>query len=135
MATAMQFLIHATVDGQQLGVFDTHQGGDAVAKEVKHRPGGMGPEVAYVSLPSYSTITVTRVMQRTRDWALEKSLIPKAGKVTGSVTIQPLDDDGNTWGDPMTYSGKFLGVKPPKTDSNSETVAMWELDFEIVTIS
>lgn len=135
MATVMQFHITANVDGAPLGTFDTHSGGDGVSKEVKHRPGGMGSEVTYVSLPSFTTLTISRVLERTRDWELERSLIAKAGRVGASVSLQPLDDDGHVWGKPLVYYGRFLGVKPPKADSNADTVAMWELDFAITAVA
>lgn len=135
MAVQMQYLVTVTVDGKNLGVFDSYSGGDAVSKSVKHRPGGMGTEKSYVSLPSYTTLTVSRVLERQRDWELERSLIPKAGKVLGAVYVQPLDEDGNVWGSPLVYHCRFLGVKPPKVDSTSDNVAMWELDFDPTVIA
>lgn len=135
MATQQQFLVHVIVNGQALGVFDEMSGGDAVAKEVKHRPGGMGDEQSFVSLPSYGKITATRVYIESRDQSLEKTLYPLGGKVSGSVTRQPLDADGNAYGAAMVYSGRFLGVTPPKVNSDSDQLAMLELNFSITTVS
>lgn len=135
MATEMQFLYTVVVDGQTIGVFDTMDGGDVIADEVKHRPGGMGSEVSYVALASPSAVTCTRVYERERDHELLRTLTPKAGRVLGSVTEQPLDDDGNTWGKPTVYSGRFLGVKRGNADSTSNDPRMLELDFSIITVS
>jgi hypothetical protein len=135
MATAQQFLVHVTVDGAPLGVFDTMTGGDAVAKSVKHRPGGMGPEQSFTSLVSFTDITTARVYIPTRDVTVEATLIPKGGKKVGIVTRQPLDADGNAYGKALVFTGRFLGVKPPKVDSNSDAVAMFELDFSVTSVS
>lgn len=131
----MQFAVSAVVDGQTIGIFDTMSGGDVVSDESKHRPGGMGPEVSYVALPSPAQITVTRVYEKTRDHELIRTLTAKAGRVTGSITEQPLDEDGNAWGNPVVYSGRFLGVKRGDVDSTSNDPRMFELDFSIVTVA
>lgn len=125
--------ITVVVDGQVLGIFDSYSGGEPTAKSNKHRPGGMGAEVSYGSLPSWSDISVSRVYQTDRDWELERTLVTKAGRVSFSMTEQPLDPDGNSYGNPKTWSGRFLGVKPGKADSTSEAVRMWEIDAEITS--
>lgn len=135
-ATEQMALVTAVVDGQSLGVFDTRQGGDNVGTEVKHRPGGMGPEKSYTSLSSPTTVTVTRVFENERDFELFRRLQAIAGRNhPGSVTEQPLDGDGNAYGQPLTYSGTFLGVKWGNVDSNSSTARMAELDFSVLTIA
>jgi hypothetical protein len=134
MSTKMQFLITVVVDGQNIGVFDTWSGGDAVATESKHRPGGMGTEESYVSLPSYTSGAVTRVYKRERDHELLRTLTGKAGRVPASVTEQPLDDNGNAWGKPTVYSGRFLGPKRGDMDSTSDDPRMLELDISVTTV-
>lgn len=135
-STEMESLVTAVVDGQSIGVFDTRQGGDNVGTEVKHRPGGMGPEKTYVSLSSPTTVTISRVFENARDFELFRRLQAIAGRNRpGSVTEQPLDGDGNAYGQPLTYSGGFLGVKWGNVDSNSSTARMAELDFSIQTIA
>lgn len=133
--TLLNQSVTVVVDGQNLGVFDTFTGGDAVSKVTKHRPGGMGPERAYPGLPSFSDLTVTRVNEFDRDWEIIRSLRPKAGRVLGSVTVQPLDSDGNAYGNSQTYSGRFVGVKGLKGDSKSEAESMYDLDFAIEAVA
>lgn len=129
--TEQSELVTVVVDGQTLGVFDTWSGGDSAAKSVMHRPGGMGPQRSYVTLPTYSEVTVGRVLELDRDWELIRSLVPKAGRTLGSVTIQPLDADGNAYGSSRTASGRFLGVKGIKGDSNSENIQTFDLEFAV----
>ena len=134
-ATELQALVTAVVDGQPLGVFDKRTGGDMAATESKYRPGGMGPEKSYTSLPSAASLTVSRVFENERDVELMRALQAKAGRVSGSVSEQPLDADGNAYGAPITFSGLFLGVKWGNMDSTSNTPRQVELDFSITTIA
>lgn len=129
MSTAQQYLITANVGGRDLGVYDTMKGGDVQTKSAMHRPGGMGPEKSYRSLPTYSTITVTRVLERERDWELLRWLQDQSGGVRAQITKQPLDEQGNAWGTPMTWSGRLLGVKGGDADSTSSNPLMY--DFEV----
>ena len=52
-----------------------------------------------------------------------------------SVTEQLLDADGNTWGSPKTWTGGLSGVKPGKSDSNSATVRMFEIDIDVTSVA
>lgn len=135
MSTAQQYLTTVNVDGRDLGVFDTMKGGDVTVKAAMHRPGGMGPEKSYLSLPTYSAVTVTRVEERDRDWELVRWCQNRAGAVTAQVTRQPLDEAGNAWGTPMVWSGRLSTVKAGDTDSSSSNPLMWELDIDIETRS
>lgn len=135
IAVEMQSLVSLTVNVANLGVWDTFSGGDVVSKEVKHRPGGMGPEVTYTSLPSPTTVTVSRVLEYERDWETFRAYNAVAGKVGASVTQQPLDSAGNPYGNPIVWSGRFLGFKAGKVDSNSDNVRMIECDIAVTTVS
>ena len=131
MATKQQFLITAVINGVTYGVFDRYSGGDAVADARMHRPGGMGDQKSYVTLAKYSNMTIGRVLERQRDWELTRTLKPIAGRVLASVTIQPLDQNGAAWGTAQVASGRFLGVKGIDSDSDSDEIEMYELEFAI----
>lgn len=135
MSTEQQYLITANVDGRDLGVYDTMKGGDVTIKTAMHRPGGMGPEKSYRTLPTYSDITLARVCERDRDWETLRWLQDQAGGVRAQVTKQPLDEAGNAWGTPMTWSGRLAGVKGGNADSNSESPMMYEFDVSVETRS
>lgn len=132
-ATEQQSQITLTVNTQNFGVWDKMSGGDGVSKEVKYRPGGMGPEITFTSLPSYTTVTVSRVMDYSRDWELAKAYEQQAGKLGASITEQPLDSSGNPYGNPRVLAGRFLGFKFGNADSTSDAVRMIECDISIVT--
>lgn len=135
MSSEQQFLVTVNIDGQNIGTFDTWSGGDALATETKHRPGGMGDEVSIAGLISYAAGTVTRVYERSRDHELLRTLTPKGGRVKASVTEQPLDDNGNVWGKPNVYTGRFMGVKRGDVDSTSGSPRMLELDISVTTVT
>lgn len=132
----LQFLPSITMDGAlgYLGHYDKLTGGDATANVQKHRPGGMGPEVAYLALPVYSVLTVSRVYEEARDHALIGTLRTLAGSTYGTITMQPLDAQGNPWGNPTVYRGRLTAVKSGNADSTSSTPRMYDLDFEIESI-
>lgn len=129
--TEQSELVTVVVNGVSLGVFDTWSGGDSTAAVAQHRSGGQANQTSYQTLPKFSPITVGRVMQTTRDWTLIRTLTPKAGKVTASVTIQPLDATRNAYGSSRTATGMFQGVKSLKGDSNSEALQTYELDITV----
>lgn len=131
--TEQSSLITVSVNEVSLGTFDSYSGGEPTAKGNKHRAGGMGLEVSYGSLPSWSDITVSRVYEWARDWELERTLVGLAGRVTAHMTEQPLDPDGNAYGKPKVWQGRFLGVKPGKADSTSDAVRLWEIDIEVTS--
>lgn len=129
-----QWLVSLNVGGVDYGVFDTFTGGDVTAPAVKHRPGGMGPEVTYNSLPAYSDVVVGRVYSTQRDHSFIQQLHNAAGRQLASVTLQPLDDNGTPWGSPRVYQGRIISVKDGKTDSNSNAPRMFEVDIAVETI-
>lgn len=135
MATEQQFLVTANVGGRDLGVFDTMKGGDTTIKSSAHRPGGMGPEKSYRTLPTYDDITLSRVGERERDWEMIRYLEDNAGALTGTVVRQPLDEQGNAWGTPMTWAGRLGSVKHGDVDSTSSSPIMWSFDLVVETRS
>jgi hypothetical protein len=129
-----QWLVTLNVGGYDYGVFDTFTGGDVTAPAVKHRPGGMGPEVTYNSLPMYSDVSVGRVYSTQRDHPLIAQLHTQAGNQLASITLQPLDDNGVPWGSPRVYQGRLITIKDGKTDSNSNAPRIFEVDIAVETI-
>jgi hypothetical protein len=129
--TELSQLVTAVVNGTSIGVFDTLTGGDSVAPGAQYRSGGMGIQVSYTTLPKFSDIKITRVLDESVDWELIRTLKQQAGRVAGSVTVQPLDSDGNSYGNSQTSQGMFLGVGSIKVDSNSDTIQTYELTFSV----
>lgn len=135
-ATELQWLVSVQLDDWgTLGVFDKFSGGDVTATPNKHRPGGMGNEVTYFSLPTYSDVTVSRVYDQGRDQSIIALVHTLAGNTYGTVTVQPLDADAAPWGSPRTYRGRIAAVKDGGTDSTSHNPRMWDLDFAIESVA
>jgi hypothetical protein len=130
-----QWLATLTVNGVDYGVFDKFSGGDVTASSNKHRPGGMGPEITYLSLPSYSDVTLTKVYETQRDHDRVAQLHALAGRALASVTLQPLDDNGQPWGTPRVYQGRLTTIKDGGTDSMSSAARMFEIDIAVETIT
>jgi hypothetical protein len=116
-------------------VFDKFSGGDISAPVNKHRPGGMGPEITYLSLPTYSDITLTKAYNTQQDQAILADLHIMIGNTQVTVSIQPLDDAGNAYGTPRQYQGRLTGVKDGGTDSTSNAVRMWEVTIAVESIA
>jgi len=119
-------------------IFDKFSGGDVTAPVNKHRPGGMGPEITYLSLPSYSDVVLTKVYETQVDHAILADLHNLAGRVMCTVTLQPLDDEGNSFngaGAARSYSGRLVNVKDGGTDSTSNAARMYEIDIAVETVS
>lgn len=130
-----QWLATLSVDGVDYGIFDKFAGGDVSAAANKHRPGGMGPEVTYLALPTYTDISLTKVYETQNDHDRVAALHDQVGRSLASVTLQPLDDQGNPWGSPRVYQGRLIGVKDGGTDSMSNAARMFEVDISVETVT
>lgn len=135
MSTASQSLITVVIDGEPWGTFDSRSGGETTADITKHRPGGMGTEKAYPSLPTTGDVTVGRVYERERDVAKVAAVRHRTGRAAMSITEQPLDADGIPWGSPTTWTGLLSSVTDGDADSTSNDVRMLELVCAAETVS
>lgn len=126
--------------GSQI-VFDKFSGGDVTATVNKHRPGGMGPELTYMSLPSYSDVVLTKVYETQVDHDKVADLHLLVGRGLVSVTLQALDDEGNPWTSSQAgagarvYQGRLTAVKDGGTDSMSNAARMYEIDIAVETVT
>ena len=135
-ATEQQFAPSVIMDTLgDLGLYDKFSGGNVTAAITKYRPGGMGPEITYPSLPVIGDVTVSRVYVEERDQQLIASLNAIVGNQYGTVSVQPLDGSGNVLGSPRTYRGRLASVNDGNADSTSSAPRMYELMFAIETIA
>lgn len=129
--TELSELATVAVNGTTIGVFDTWSGGDALAPSAQHRSGGQQQMTSYRTLAKYSEMSVGRVLNLAVDWETIRGLIPLAGQVPASITLQPLDADLVAYGNSRTATGMFLGVSGIKGDSNSETLQDFQLHMSV----
>lgn len=115
------------------GTFDTFDGGDVTATDLKYRPGnGTSDELSLGGPRTVGNITVTAIetfdMYQNVPW-----LQSQTGKGDMMVSKQALDTNGSPYGKPLVYKGKLITVTPPKTSSSSDSAAMLSLVQSSVT--
>lgn len=125
------WLVTASLDGRDLGVWDTASGGEIDSEEAKYRPGGMGPEISLGGSRTIGNLTIGRYLDTARDWPLIKWLASRTGAGRGTVGITPLAIDGSRAGDPLTYQGTLKTVTRPDLDSTGTDAAILELEFTV----
>jgi hypothetical protein len=117
------------VDGfGSIGVFDKMTGGEADSESVKYSEGGMGPETSQGGRQTTGNVTITRQYKRDRDHALARQLAQIRGRRRMSIHRQPLDPDGNAFGDPWVYTGFLKTVTPGDVDSESSDPDLFEIE-------
>lgn len=115
-----------TIDGKPMGVWDTLSGGESDSDSTTYRPGGMGPQVSLGGPRTIGALTLGRLISRP-DWEFMHNLMNRTGQARAVVSRQPLDEDGNPWGRPLTYTGTVKTCTPGDTDSNSSDAQVWEI--------
>lgn len=120
-------IIHpVTGDRHDTGMWEDKDGGQVKAKEVKHRLGGMGPEVSLGGRKSVGTITLQRVAYL-EDKPLAGVMRSVCGAADFSAGVQVQDGNGVPFGDPDVFTGKFLEFNDPKISANTDAAAMLEV--------
>lgn len=127
MSTQDSSLVTAVVDGQPLGVFDSRSGGEVDSEVSKRYVGGQRVQQIYKGLRATGDVTITRGYERERDHELARTLEQRAGLAPMSVSEQPLDDEGNPWGKPKTWTGKLKSVNTGDYDAQSGEPRIIEL--------
>jgi hypothetical protein len=133
MSTQDQYHVTVTVDGNPIGTFDSRSGGETTA-EVGKRNTGEGLKV-YRAKPTTGDVTVVRGYERERDHELARRLRGRVGKATMVISEQPLDDDGNAWGAPTTWTGVLSGVNGGDSDADSADPRDLELTMVAKAVS
>jgi hypothetical protein len=120
-----QWLNTLTIDGVNWGVWDTLGGGEVEADENKYRAGGMARQVSLGGPAHVNNVTLGRLLDKP-DWAAMKGLMAsRCGKARCSISRQPLDVDGQPFGDPLVETGVLQQVTPGDTDSNGSAPQLW----------
>jgi hypothetical protein len=114
-----------------LGVWDKKTGGDLDSTDTVYRPGGMAPQISLGGPKTTTNITVSRLYRLNRDHAHVKRLYAAVGKGKMTVAQQPLDIEGNVFGDPVVWHGRLKTVKTPPVDSEASGAALLELEMTV----
>lgn len=135
MALQSNYRNTVVVDGQDLGPFDTFNGGQINRSNTKHRPGGRRTEKLYKGLPRYENVTVGRTYENERDHDQVVAWLQQIAPQNAEVRRQPLDEDGNSFGDAIVYKGAIDQVQPGNVDSNSDDRVTLELQISVEAIA
>jgi hypothetical protein len=123
------WLVTCTIDGRDLGIFDTVSGGEVDSEEAKYRPGGMQPELSLGGSRTIGNLTIGRYLDTLRDWPLIKWLSTRTGVGRGTIGVTPLTPYGERAGEPLVYNGTLKTVTRPDIDSTGSDAAILELEF------
>lgn len=134
MSRQDQYRVTVTIDGEGTGVWDKVSGFGIDSNETKYKPGGLVPEIPLGGTVTVDNGTVSRLYDLQRDHQNVKRWISKTGKADVIVNKQPLDVDGNVFGEPLVYTGKLKMVTPPEVDSESSDAALLEIEISSAAI-
>lgn len=115
------------------GSFRTKSGGNRTAEARRYRSGGSPSEEVAGGPSTTEDITIGREWRRDRDLALAKAASRLVGRARGTITVQPLDDEFNRYGEPYVYSDALLtGVNFPDVDAEGGAdVSSLEMVFAV----
>jgi hypothetical protein len=121
--------VTVTVDGRDLGIFDTKSGGELDSEENLYNPGGMVGQISIGGQATIGNVTVERYYDALRDHPLMTWLAARRGWARMSIGIAPRDPQGVVRGDPITYSGTLKTITPPELDSTGNDMAQWSIEM------
>src|SRR5262245_3290209 len=125
------WLVSLSIDGRDLEVWDTLDGGEIDSEEAKYRPGGMAAEISLGGTRTVGNITLGRNYDYLRDHPLMQWLVDRVGFGRCTIGRQPLDPNRVPQGSPTRYTGTLKTVTPPAIDSMSNDPAKIELEITI----
>jgi hypothetical protein len=125
------WLVSLSIDGRDLEVWDTLDGGEIDSDESKYRPGGMSAEISLGGTRTIGNITLGRNYDYLRDHPMLSWLVARVGAGRCVIGRQPLDLNRIPQGSPTTYTGTLKTVTPPGVDSMSNDAAVIELEITI----
>lgn len=117
--------------GNTTGFWDKKSGGAVDSDDNKYYPGAMAAPISLGGRKTTDNVTLQRIYDRDEDHLLLPKLIEGAGKSRVKITQRPYDQDGNGYGDKITYNGILKRVQPPDVDSESGSAAMLEIEVTI----
>lgn len=121
--------VTASVDGEDLGVFDSHTPPEIGSETGTYRPGGAREAIATRGLRSVGTTTVAKAISGREEYERYKRIQARAGRAEMTVTEQPLDANGDPYGQATIYTGILNQVviseySSEGTDNRTVTLTM-----------
>ena len=125
------FLIHLSIDGTDLGIWDSWAGGDKDTNSTKYRSGGEPNEESLGGGNVFTDLTIGRNYRLSRDNGIMGFLFDKCGIGAVVAQKQPLDRSYQPYGSPTIASGVLKTVTDAKVDSNANNAAILSVVVEI----
>lgn len=120
---------------QDLGTFDSFDGGEVDSEETKYWPGGLGQQLSLGGRRSVGNVTVGRLYDLTRDHPIMGWLMGGVGKADVTVTKTSLTIDSVAIAAPLIYKGKLKTLTPPGHDSESNNAAVFTMEVSSATVT
>ncbi len=128
------YRIEATVEGQELGVFETWGGGDRDSEDTPWTEGG-STSVPIGGQTSREPISIGRLVKPERDIPIYAWLDQICGKVEAVFTKQYVDDEENPIGKPIIRRGRLKKVTDPEADKNSSDASTFSLELSANSVA
>jgi hypothetical protein len=129
-----RMLVHLTVDGVDLGVWDTWSGAEKDTDSTKYRSGGNPDQESLGGGNTFSDLTITRNYRLSRDRSIEAFLYKSAGTGAAKASKTMLDRKYVAYGNPITVNGVLKTYAGPNADSNANNPAMLSVTIEVNSI-
>ena len=113
------------------GIWDKMSGGELDSDETKYNPGGMAPPVSLGGRKTTGNVTVSRLYRLVRDHDHVKNWLSYVGRASVTVSKQPMDIEGNVYGNPVVYNGILKRLTLPEVDSESSNAGLVEIEVSV----
>lgn len=123
--------LHLTVAGVDWDIWDKKTGGQLDSEEYKYSPGAMATQVSLGGRRTTENLTVQRLYRKERDHDRVQALFDGVGKAKCVLKQQPMDPDGNRYGNPVVWNGTLKRVQVPDVDSERSEAALIELEITV----
>jgi hypothetical protein len=122
-----------TPDGDEIdtGIWDKMTGGELDSDETKYNPGAMAPPVSLGGRKTTGNVVVSRLYRLVRDHDHVKNWLGYVGRYRVKVSKQPMDIEGNVYGNPVVYVGILKRLSLPEVDSESSGAGLIEIEVSV----
>jgi hypothetical protein len=110
------------------GIWDKRSGGELDSEETTYYPGGMADRISLGGRVTPGNNTLSRLFRGERDQDNLGKFFAGVGRSAIRIVEQPMDIDGNAYGNPITWTGILKRVTPPPRDSEGTAAAMIEIE-------
>lgn len=111
------------------GIWDKRSGGELDSEETTYYPGAMADRISLGGRVVPGNNTLQRLFKGDRDQKQLATLYKCVGRAEVTITEQPMDVDGNAYGNPIVWTGILKKVASPNRDSESNNPALIEIEI------